>query len=55
MALAQKNFPAFGAEIIESFSLPKFYENFDEENGVINPELLKELNDKIADFKQKVQ
>ncbi|MCO6173516.1 NAD(P)H-dependent oxidoreductase [Flavobacterium sp. NRK F10] len=55
MALAQKNFPAFGADIIESFSLPKFYENFDEENGVINPELLKELNAKIADFKQNVQ
>lgn len=55
MALAQKNFPDWGAIIIESFSLPKFYENFDAENGVINPELLKELNDKIADFKQKVQ
>ena len=55
MALAQKNFPAFGADIVESFSLPKFYENFDAENGVIDPELLKELNDKIADFKQKVQ
>ena len=55
MALAQKNFPDWGAIIIESFSLPKFYENFDAENGVINPELLKELNDKIADFKQKAQ
>lgn len=55
MAIAQKNFPDWGAIIIESFSLPKFYENFDAENGVINPELLKELNDKIADFKQKVQ
>lgn len=55
MAIAQKNFPDWGAIIIESFSLPKFYENFDAENGVINPELLKELNDKIANFKQKIQ
>ena len=55
MALSQKNFPAFGAEIIENFSLPKFYENFDLENGVINPDILKELNDKIAHFKQQVK
>lgn len=54
MALSQKNFPAFGAEIIENFSLPKFYENFDLENGVINPELKKELDEKIESFKQKV-
>ena len=55
MAIAQKNFPDWGAIIIDSFSLPKFYENFDLENGVINPDLLKELNDKIAHFKQQVQ
>ncbi|MBD3724982.1 MAG: NAD(P)H-dependent oxidoreductase [Flavobacteriaceae bacterium] len=54
MALAQKNFPAFGADIVESFSLPKFYENFDLKNGIINSDLLKELNDKIANFKQQI-
>jgi NAD(P)H-dependent FMN reductase len=54
LALAQKNFPAYGAEIIESYSLPKFYDNFDLEKGVVNPTSLKELNDKITHFKQQI-
>ncbi|KQR92644.1 NADPH-dependent FMN reductase [Chryseobacterium sp. Leaf180] len=51
MAEAQKFFPMFGADVKETFSLPKFYENFDLENGVINPEMLKDLQDKIERFK----
>jgi len=34
---AKKFFPNFGADIKETYSLPKFYENFDLESGVINP------------------
>jgi chromate reductase len=30
-----RQFPRFGGEIIESFGLPQFYENFDSEKGVI--------------------
>lgn len=51
MNTAKTFFPQFGAEVKETFSLPKFYENFDLENGIINPEILKELNDKIESFK----
>ena len=54
MAEAQKFFPQFGADIQESFSLPKFFENFDTENGIINPDLLHELQSKISNFKSQI-
>ena len=54
MAEAHKFFPQFGADIKETFSLPKFYENFDAENGVINPELLSGLRTKIENFKKQL-
>ncbi|MDR3007690.1 MAG: NAD(P)H-dependent oxidoreductase [Sphingobacterium sp.] len=54
MAEAQKFFPQFGAIIKETFSLPKFYENFDQDNGVISPEHLNSLKEKIAGFKQQI-
>ena len=31
----KSQFPRFGGEIVESFSLPQFYENFDSERGTI--------------------
>ena len=52
MNTAKTFFPNFGADIKETFSLPKFYENFHLESGVINPELLKELKTKIESFKK---
>ncbi|MEY8761588.1 NADPH-dependent FMN reductase [Chryseobacterium tongliaoense] len=51
MNTAKTFFPQFGAEIKDTFSLPKFYENFDLESGVINPDMLKELQDKTENFK----
>jgi len=51
MNTAKTFFPQFGADVKETFSLPKFYENFDLETGVINPEMLKDLNGKIESFK----
>ncbi|MGY0036493.1 NADPH-dependent FMN reductase [Pedobacter sp. NJ-S-72] len=36
MDTARNVFPQFGAEIIAYFLLPKFYENYDLENGIIN-------------------
>lgn len=51
MNTAKNFFPQFAAEVRETFSLPKFYENFDLESGVINPEMLKDLNEKIENFK----
>jgi len=55
MNTAKTFFPQFGADIKDTFSLPKFYENFDFESGVINPNLLKELKDKIGNFKNQIK
>lgn len=52
MTEAKKFFPQFSADILESFSLPKFNDNFDNEIGITNPELLAELNIKIENFKK---
>ncbi|WP_172283943.1 NADPH-dependent FMN reductase [Chryseobacterium sp. LAM-KRS1] len=54
MNTAKTFFPQFAANIKETFSLPKFYENFDLESGVINPDMLKELNEKIKNFKTEI-
>lgn len=54
MNTAKTFFPQFGADIKETFSLPKFYENFDMESGVIDPEMLKDLNNKIESFKNQI-
>ncbi|WP_419868575.1 NADPH-dependent FMN reductase [Chryseobacterium sp. CT-SW4] len=55
MNTAKTFFPQSGADIKETFSLPKFYENFDLESGIIQPELLKEIKDKIESFKNQVE
>ncbi|MDQ1097303.1 MULTISPECIES: NADPH-dependent FMN reductase [Chryseobacterium] len=54
MNTAKTFFPQFGADIRQTFSLPKFYENFDAENGIINPDLLKELKDKTEAFRKEI-
>lgn len=54
MAEASKFFPQFGAYIKETFSLPKFYENFDLENGIVETELRSTLQSKIANFKTQI-
>ena len=54
MNTAKTFFPQFGADIKETFSLSKFYENFDLQSGVINPEMLKDLNSKIESFKNQI-
>jgi chromate reductase len=40
-------FPIHGAQILMSFSLPKFAENFDEINGIVNEELRQEFISKM--------
>ncbi|MGL6129211.1 NADPH-dependent FMN reductase [Chryseobacterium artocarpi] len=55
MNTAKTFFPQFGADIKETFSLSKFYENFDLESGVINPEMLHDLKTKIENFKKLVK
>lgn len=55
MNTAKTFFPQFAADVKDTFSLSKFYENFDLESGIINPEMLKELKDKIENFKIQVK
>jgi NAD(P)H-dependent FMN reductase len=43
LEIATKRFPFQGADLQGSFSLPSFFENFDAENGIINPELKGQL------------
>ncbi len=55
MNTAKTFLPQFGADIRQTFSLPKFYENFDMENGIINPDMLKEIKEKAQAFKKEIQ
>lgn len=55
MNTAKTFFPQFAADIKDTFSLPKFYENFDMESGVINPDMLNDLKAKIQNFKNQVK
>lgn len=55
MNTAKTFFPQFAADIKDTFSLPKFYENFDFESGVINPDMLSELKTKIENFKNLIK
>ena len=50
LELAVNDFGRRGSNVAASFSLPSFHENFSEERGVLNNQLLKELNDKLALF-----
>ncbi|PWN63576.1 NADPH-dependent oxidoreductase [Chryseobacterium phosphatilyticum] len=54
MNTAKTFFPQFAADIRETFSLSKFYENFDLESGIINPDMLADLKTKIENFKTQI-
>lgn len=48
---AKNIFPFMGADIKGSFSLPQYYQNFDNEKGITNPELLQNLKNLIETIK----
>lgn len=53
MLQAKNVFPTLGSNIVDTFSLPRFYENFDEyKKQVTHPAYLKELTEKISEFKK---
>ncbi len=55
MEFAKSVLPEFGADIIDTFSLPKFHENFDTKlNQLTNKELRDELEGKIEKFKASI-
>ena len=54
MAAAKIRFPIHGADIISTFSLPDFYENFNNEMGIVNEELDKQFKEAISLIKSKI-
>ncbi|HEY3390064.1 MAG TPA: NAD(P)H-dependent oxidoreductase [Prolixibacteraceae bacterium] len=51
LEIAKNRFPHSGANILETFSLPNFYENFDPSKGIVNEILKSELENKILSVK----
>jgi NAD(P)H-dependent FMN reductase len=54
MNAAKSFFPNCGANIEETFSLPSFYQNFNEQSGIINPDLRSAFEKKMDLFKEKI-
>ncbi len=52
--VADKTLSRFGAEIMGTFSLPSFYDNFDLEKGITDDELSKQYKSAIAAFMSKI-
>ena len=55
LEMAKNSMPFFGGNVLETYSLPKFHENFDSTKGVINGELKVELESKIGAVKIHIQ
>lgn len=51
---ARSRFPRHGAEIIASFSLPGFNDNFDAEKGIVNEVLDKQFRETILSTQKKL-
>lgn len=54
MDAALLRFPIHGADILGHFCFPKFQENYNENEGITNPELQKEFAQFITDIKSKI-
>ncbi|WP_338378419.1 NAD(P)H-dependent oxidoreductase [uncultured Flavobacterium sp.] len=50
LEMAKDRFPRHDANLVGTFSLPSFYDNFDEEKGIIDEDLNKELLEIIKSF-----
>lgn len=52
LEMAKNRFPFNGGVILDTFSLPKFSENFSTEKGITNAILLEELKSKVKKIEQ---
>lgn len=52
LELAKNTLPYYGAQVVDSFSLPSFYQNFDESIGISNPTFAEDLKLKIEKLKK---
>ena len=50
LEIANNLFPRQGAVVKNSFSLPSFYQNFEDEKGITNDELLNDLKNIVAEL-----
>ena len=49
-------FPRFGGQVVENFSLPQFYENFNSEKGKISNEIFEMgVNEVVTTFSQEIK
>ena len=53
LSIAKNGFPHMGGNIVSEFSLPSFYDNF-QEGKVVNEELLNSLKDQVNKFENVV-
>jgi len=51
---ANTRLPFQGGKVVATFSLPSFRDNFDEEKGITDDELLKAFNEQLAKFVEAV-
>ena len=49
---ARNRLPFQGGKVVATFSLPDFRDNFEEERGLTNPELLETLKEQVAIFQK---
>jgi len=49
--LVKTTLPYYGAKVIDTFSLPSFYQNFNAESGIVNVQFDTELKTKIEKIK----
>lgn len=52
LAIAKDRFPRHGAKILATFSLPKFHDNFNAEQGILDETLKIELEKILEEMKQ---
>lgn len=54
LELAFNAYSRGNSNIVGKFSLPEFFQNFDDENGIMNDELKSEITSLLNSFRQKV-
>ena len=50
LTTAKATIPHQGAQVVGSFSLPSFHQNFDQEDGIVNEELLNSFSNELERF-----
>ena len=50
----EKVLPRFGAEVVATFSMPSFHQNFDADKGIVDPELAEKHKNALDTFISKI-